>query len=122
MRADERTDLGWMRTTSASRAWLISSATCLQRKGRAEGQAASPERGDPLTSRSCAALGRVSGFLSRAVFRKSRNSTDLRGQVAAVSSEQGAGRENAPRHRLHSPGSPVFPRHAHQRTKDAFMS
>lgn len=41
------------------------------------GQAATPRTVEPLTSRSCAALGRVSGFLSRAVFRKSRNSADL---------------------------------------------
>lgn len=48
-----------------------------------EGPAAAPgEARDPLTSSSCAALGRVSGFLSRAVFRKSRNSADLGAQVA----------------------------------------
>lgn len=48
-----------------------------------EGQAAAQgEARDPLTSSSCAALGRVSGFLSRAVFRKSRNSADLGAQVA----------------------------------------
>lgn len=54
------------------------------KEGQAEGQAAGPGRGagDPLTSSSCAALGRVSGFLSRAVFRKSRNSADLGAQVA----------------------------------------
>lgn len=83
-------ELGCRRSTAAPGSRLIPSVIHLPRKRRAEEQAPARE-GDPLTSRSCAALGRVSGFLSKAVFRKSRNSTDLGGQVAAVSSAQGEG-------------------------------
>lgn len=82
------------------------------------GRAGSHRERGPLTSKSCAALGRVSGFLSRAVFRKSRNSTDLGGQTDGGGKlGVGKSRENSPHHRHHSSGSHVLPKHAPQRTK-----
>lgn len=48
----------------------------------------SPGAGVVPTSSSWAALGRVSGFLSSAVFRKSLNSKDLKTQFLASSSEE----------------------------------
>lgn len=38
-------DLGWMRNTSASRSWLISSVICLQRKGGQRGRQPAPGEG-----------------------------------------------------------------------------
>lgn len=58
-----------------------------------------PQKRGALTSSSCAALGRVSGFLSRATFRKSRNSTDLRAQASAVGTGRGEGEPVPPQHR-----------------------